>query len=111
MLNAIVSVMLIFLVSCSARFPATIIIQNKKILRGSASGGKSGNDVIFYVKNVDGLSCEGKMPDLLSEAHTEGTIGCSNKQKGHFMVNGKKASWVGEGKLDDGSPFVISIGR
>ena len=109
--NAIVILVCVFLVSCAPRFSATVIIQNK-ILRGSASDGKFGGDVVFYVQNVDGLSCDGKILALMtSEAKTNGTIDCNNKQKGEFIVNGKKASWVGEGKLDNGSRFLISIGR
>ena len=112
-LNLNVPVILIcaFLVSCSTRPPATVIIQNK-ILRGSASNGKLGGDVVFYVQNVDGLSCSGKILALMtSEAKTKDTIDCNNKQKGEFIVNGRKASWVGEGELDNGSRFLISIGR
>ena len=109
--NATVLLICVFLVSCSAHLPATMIIQNK-ILRGSASNGGSPGDVSFTVQNVDGFSCEGKMLILLtSEENTRGTIDCNNKQKGHFIVSGRKASWVGEGQLDDGSKFVISIGR
>jgi hypothetical protein len=110
MINAILVVFCICLASCSARFPATIIIENKKILRGSVSG-DPGHDVIFTVNNVDGLSCEGKMSVLFSDANPEGTIACNNNRKGHFIANSKKSSWVGEGKLDDGSRFVISVGR
>ena len=111
MLNAILIFICVFLVSCSARFPTTMIIQNK-ILRGSATDGRSGSDIIFYVKNLDGLSCDGKMFVLMtSEGNAKGIIDCNNKQKGRFIVNDRKASWVGEGKLDDGSKFVISIGR
>ena len=101
----------VFLASCAPRFPATVIIQNK-ILRGSASDGKLGADVVFYVQHVDGLSCDGKIFALMaSDAKTKGIIDCNNKQKGEFIVNGGKASWVGEGKLDDGSRFLISISR
>jgi hypothetical protein len=109
MINAILIVGCIVLVSCSARFPVTIIMQNK-ILRGSASGILS-DIVSFSVNNGDGLFCEGKMLVLSSEATTEGTIDCSNKRKGNFVANGKKASWAGEGTLDDGSRFFISISR
>jgi hypothetical protein len=112
-LNLNVTIILIcaFLVSCSTRPPATVIIQNK-ILRGSASDGRSPGDLFFYVKTLDGLSCEGKMLVLMtSEAKTKGTIDCNNKQKGHFIANSRKASWVGEGKLDNGSRFFISIAR
>ena len=110
-LNATVILICVFLVSCAARFPVTVIMQNK-ILRGSANNGTLRGDVFFYVQNVDGLSCDGKMLVVVtSETKTKGTIDCNNKQKGQFIVNGKKASWVGEGKLDDGSSFLISIGR
>jgi hypothetical protein len=91
------------------RIPATIIMQNK-ILRGSASG-ILGDIVSFSVNNVDGLSCQGKMLVLSSKVNTDGTIDCSNKRKGNFIAKGRKASWVGEGTLDDGSRFVISISR
>lgn len=110
-LNVTVILICAFLVSCSARFPATVIIQNT-ILRGSASDGKVLGDVLFYVQNADGLSCDGKMVVLMtSEENAKGTIDCNDNQKGHFIVNARKASWVGKGKLDDGSRFVISIGR
>ena len=110
-LNATVILVCVILVSCAARFPVTIIMQDK-ILRGSASDGTLRGDVFFYVQNVEGLSCDGKMLAVMtSEAQTQGTIDCNNKQKGQFMVNGRKASWVGEGKLDNGSRFFISIGR
>ena len=109
-----VTVVLIFavLVSCSPHFPATVIMQNK-ILRGSASDGTLRGDVSFSVQNLNGLSCDGKMlVHVTSEGQTtNGTIDCNNKRKGHFIVNVRKASWVGEGKLDDGSRFLISIGR
>ncbi len=109
-INTILVLILICLASCSAHFPATIIIQNGKVLRGSATE-RLGNDVSFTVNNIDGLSCDGKMFILSSDANTEGTIDCNNKRTGHFLAISKKASWVGEGKLDDGSRFVISIGR
>ena len=111
-LNVTVMLISVFLVSCSASFPATVIIQNK-ILRGSASDGISPGDVFFYVQTLEGFSCEGKMLVLMTSEGkiTKGTIGCNNKRKGHFIVNGSKDSWVGKGKLDDGSSFVISIGR
>jgi hypothetical protein len=108
--NAVLFLACTFVVSCSARFPAVMIIQGNKVLRGSASG-HSGQDVIFRVTNADGFSCEGSMFVLPSDAHTEGTIDCDNQRKGHFIANSKTASWVGEGKMDDGSKFVISIGR
>ena len=109
-IHTILVLILICLASCSARFPATIIIQNGKVLRGSASG-RLGDDVSFTVNNIDGLACDGTMFILSSDANTEGTIECNNKRTGHFIANSKKASWVGEGKLDDGSRFVISISR
>ena len=109
MIKVILLVGCLVLVSCSARFPATIIMQNK-ILRGSATG-IFGDIVNFSVNNAEGLSCEGKMLVLSSGANTEGIIDCSNKRKGNFIANGSKASWVGEGTLDDGSRFVISISR
>jgi hypothetical protein len=85
-------------------------LQNNQVLRGSASG-SLGSDAVFSVKNIDGLSCEGKMFVPFSGANTEGTIECSDKRKGKFIANGKANSWAGEGKLDDGSRFVILIGR
>jgi hypothetical protein len=84
--------------------------MKNKILRGSVSG-TLGNSVSFAVKDDDGLSCDGKMLIPSSEVNTEGTIDCSNKRKGNFIANGRRASWVGEGTLDDGSRFVISISR
>ena len=46
-----------------------------------------------------------------SDPNTEGTVECNDKRKGKFIANGKADSWAGEGKLDDGSRFVILIGR
>src|SRR5215467_5757672 len=100
----------IFLLSCSTTVPATMILRNKEVLRGSATG-SLGSDVVFSVTNADGLSCQGKMFAPRSDTNTDGTIECNDKRKGHFIVNGKKASWSGEGKLDDGSRFFLSIGR
>jgi hypothetical protein len=110
-LNLTVILISVVLASCSARYPATVIIQNK-ILKGLASDGRLHGDVFFNVQNL-GLSCDGKLLTLMtSEGQTtKGTIDCNNKQRGHFIVNARKDSWVGEGKLDDGSRFVISIGR
>jgi hypothetical protein len=101
--------------SCSTYFPATIILENAKdtngkILRGSARA-IVGDNVVFTANNVEGLSCQGKMSVPSSNANTQGTIDCNNNRNGHFFANSRKASWVGEGKLDDGSRFVISIGR
>ncbi|HKT36367.1 MAG TPA: hypothetical protein VJR03_16200 [Nitrospira sp.] len=105
----------ICLASCATHFPTTIIIQsatykNAKVLRGFASG-TLGKDVVFTANNVDGLSCEGTMLLSFSSARTEGSIDCNNKRNGHFLANSRKTSWLGEGKLDDGSQFFISIGR
>ncbi|ALA57267.1 hypothetical protein [Nitrospira moscoviensis] len=97
------------LASCSATVPATIKLQSNEILRGSASG-SLGSDAEIAVRNIDGLSCEGKMFVPFSAANTEGTIVCNDKRKGHFIANGNAESWAGEGKLDDGSTFSILIG-
>jgi starvation-inducible outer membrane lipoprotein len=98
----------IFLTSC-ATVPATIKIQDNEILRGSASG-SLGSDAVISVKNIDGLSCKGKMFVPVSSANTEGTIECNDKRKGNFIANGNAESWTGEGKLDDGTKFSIIIG-
>jgi hypothetical protein len=94
--------------SC-ATVPATLKIQGDEILRGSASGGL-GSHAEISVKNIDGLSCEGKMFVPFSSANTEGIIECNDKRKGNFIANGQSASWAGEGKFDDGSKFSILIG-
>jgi len=94
--------------SC-ATVPATLKIQGDEILRGSASG-SLGSDAIISLKNIDGLSCEGKMFVPFSSANTEGAIECNDKRKGNFIANGNAASWAGEGKFDDGSKFSILIG-
>ena len=96
------------LISC-ATVPATVKLDGNEVLRGSASG-SLGSDAAISVKNIDGLSCEGKMFVPFSDANTEGTIECSDKRKGNFIANGKAESWAGEGKLDDGSKFIILIG-
>lgn len=92
-----------------ATVPATLKIQDNEILRGSASG-SLGSDAVISVKNIDGLSCEGKMFVPVSSANTEGTIECTDKRKGNFIANGNAESWAGEGRLDDGSKFSILIG-
>jgi hypothetical protein len=101
--------MSIVLTACSATVPATMRIDNNQILRGSASG-KAGRDAVISVTNSDGLSCAGKMFVPVTETTTEGTIQCSDKRKGNFSVNGKGDSWAGEGKLNDGSKFLIWLG-
>lgn len=98
----------ISLTSC-ATVPATIKIQDSEILRGAASG-SLGSDAVISVKNIDGLSCEGKMFIPGFGASTEGTVECNDKRKGNFIANGNAASWAGEGKLDDGTKFSILIG-
>ncbi|THJ22861.1 MAG: hypothetical protein CAF45_009645 [Nitrospira sp. CG24E] len=98
----------LLLASC-ATVPATIKIQDNEILRGSASG-SLGSDAVISVKNIDGLSCEGKMFVPAYSANTEGTIECNDKRKGNFIANGNAESWAGEGRLDDGSKFSILIG-
>jgi len=109
-MNALVVLICIVLASCAATVPATVILHDKELLRGSARG-TSGSEVSFFVNNVAGLSCEGTMFALSSDLNIEGTIDCNNKRKGHFIAKGKTTSWLGEGKLDDGSRFFISIGR
>jgi hypothetical protein len=84
-------------------------IESDEVLRGSASG-SLGSDAVISVKNVDGLSCKGKMLVPVSSANTEGTIECNDKRKGNFIANGNVQSWAGEGKLNDGSKFSILIG-
>jgi hypothetical protein len=97
------------LTACSATVPATMRIESNHILRGSASG-KVGRDAVISVKNIEGLSCAGKMFVPVTETTTEGTIQCSDKRKGNFIANGKGDSWAGEGKLNDGSKFLLLLG-
>jgi len=99
----------IVLTACSATVPATMKIERNQILRGSASG-KVGKDAVISVKNIEGLSCAGKMFVPVTETTTEGTIQCSDKRKGNFIANGKGDSWAGEGRLNDGSKFLILLG-
>ena len=101
--------MSIVLTACSATVPATMRIERNQILRGSASG-KVGRDAVISVNNIEGLSCAGKMFVPVTETTTEGTIQCSDKRKGNFIANGKGDSWAGEGKLNDGSKFMIFLG-
>lgn len=108
MTKVVIAFIFILLTSC-ATVPATLKIQGDEILRGSASG-SLGNDAVISVKNIDGLSCEGKMLVPFSSANTEGTIECNDKRKGNFIANGNTGSWAGEGKFDDGSKFSILIG-
>jgi hypothetical protein len=99
------------LTSCGT-ISATITIQGSEILSGSASG-ILGSDAIIFVKNIDGLSCRGKMLVPVSSANsanTKGTIECNDQRKGNFIATGNFESWAGEGKLDDGSKFSILIG-
>ena len=101
----------LFLTACGT-VSATITIHDGEILSGSASG-ILGSAAVISVKNVEGLSCEGKMLVPVSSAHpadTEGTIECNDKRKGKFRANGSAESWAGEGTLDDGSTFSILIG-
>lgn len=95
--------------SCSATVPATLKIQGNEILRGSASG-SLGSEAVISVKNIDGLSCEGKMFVPFSSAETEGVIQCNDTRKGKFIANGSAESWAGDGKFDDGSKFSVLIG-
>ncbi len=79
----------LLLTSCGT-VSATITIHDSEILRGSASG-ILGSDAVISVKNVEGLSCEGKMLVPVSSvdpADTEGTIECNDKRKGNFSANG-----------------------
>ena len=99
----------IVLTACSATVPATMRIERNQILRGSASG-KVGRHAVISVKNVEGLSCTGKMLIPVTETTTEGTIQCNDKRKGNFIANGKGDSWAAEGKLSDGSKFLILLG-
>jgi hypothetical protein len=101
----------LLLTSCGT-ISATITIQGREILSGSASG-ILGSDAIIFVKNIDGLSCEGKMLVPVSSANsanTKGTIECNDQRKGNFIATGNFESWAGEGTLDDGSTFSILIG-
>ena len=101
----------LLLTSCGT-ISATITIQDSEILSGSASG-ILGSDAIIFVKNINGLSCEGKMLVPVSSANlanTKGTIECNDERKGNFIATGNFESWAGEGKLDDGSKFSILIG-
>ena len=101
----------LLLTSCGT-VSATITIHDGEILSGPASR-ISGSAAVISVKNVEGLSCEGKMLVPVSSgypADTEGTIECNDQRKGHFSANGNAESWAGEGTLDDGSTFSIIIG-
>lgn len=62
-----------------------------------------GSDAVISLKNIDGLSCQGKMFVPFPSASAEGVIECNDKRKGNFIANGKAKSWAGEGKVDDGS--------
>lgn len=99
----------ILLTACSATVPATMRIEKKHILRGSATG-KVGRDAVISVKSVEGLSCTGTMFVPVTETTTEGTIQCTDKRKGDFIAKGKGDSWAAEGKLNDGSKFLIVLG-
>jgi hypothetical protein len=101
--------MSIVLTACSATVPATMRIERHHILRGSASG-KVGRDAVISMKSKEGLLCAGKMFVPATESTTEGTIHCSDRRKGNFMAKGKGDSWAGEGKLNDGSKFLILLG-
>jgi len=85
-------------------------IERNQVLRGSASG-KVGSESVISVQSLEGLSCSGKLFIPVTETTTEGTIQCSDKRKGHFIANGKGESWAGEGKLNDGSKFLILLGK
>ena len=100
----------LLLTACSATVPATMRIEKNQVLQGSASG-KIGRDAVITVKNLEVLSCSGKLFVPVTETTTEGTIQCSDRRKGTFIANGKGDSWAGEGKLSDGSKFFIVLGR
>src|SRR5690242_539670 len=99
----------ILLTACSATVPATMRIERNQILRGSATG-KVGKDALISVKTMEGLSCTGKMFIPVTETTTEGTIHCNDKRKGNFIATGKGDSWAAEGKLNDGSKFLLVLG-
>ena len=101
--------MSIVLTACSATVPATMRIERNQLLRGSASG-KVGSDAVISVNNMEGLSCAGKMFIPVTETTTEGTIHCNDKRKGNFIATGKGDSWAAEGKLNDGSKFLLVLG-
>jgi hypothetical protein len=101
--------MSIVLTACSATVPATMRIERNPILRGSASG-KVGSDAVISVNNMEALSCTGKMFIPVTETTTEGTIQCNDKRKGTFVATGKGDSWAAEGKLNDGSKFLLLLG-
>lgn len=97
------------LTACSATVPATMRIETNHILRGSASG-KVGRDAVISVKSRAGLSCTGKMFIPVTETTTEGIIQCNDNRKGKFIANGKGEAWTAEGKLNDGSKFLMLLG-
>jgi hypothetical protein len=101
--------MSIVLTACSATVPATMRIERNQILRGSARG-KVGSDAVISVNNMEGLSCAGKMFIPVTETTTEGTIQCTDKRKGTFVAKGKGDSWAADGKLNDGSKFLLLLG-
>jgi hypothetical protein len=110
-MNKIFLVFIGLLLTSCGTISATITIQGREILSGSASG-ILGSDAIIFVKNIDGLSCEGKMLVPVSSANsanTKGTIECNDQRKGNFIATGNFESWAGEGTLDDGSKFSILI--
>ena len=102
-------VMSIVLTACSATVPATVRIEGTQVLRGSASG-QVGQEAVISVKNLEGLSCSGELFVPVTETTSEGTIQCSDKRKGNFIANGKGDSWAGQGKLNDGSKFLLMLG-
>ena len=65
---------------------------------------------MISMKSKEGLSCAGRMFVPATETTTEGIIHCSDKRKGNFIAKGKGDSWAGEGKLNDGSKFLILLG-
>ena len=108
-LNKCLIVMLGIIFSSCATVSATLQIEGAEILTGSASW-SLGGDAVISVKNIDGLSCEGKMLVPASSANTEGSIECDDKRKGNFIAHSRSSSWAGEGKFNDGSRFTIVIG-
>ena len=84
-MNKVFLVFVSLLLTSCATVPATVKIQDNEILRGFASG-SLGSDAAISVKNIDGLSCEGKMFVPMYAANTEGTIECNDKRKGNFIL-------------------------
>jgi len=108
-MKSAIILMTIVLTACSATVPATMRIEKNQILRGSGSG-KVGREAVISVNNREGLSCTARMFIPVTETITEGTVQCNDKRKGNFIANGKGDSWAAEGKLNDGSKFLMLLG-